>query len=87
MRFKEPEHCWKLSELGDFDLAVLLAAKRSKVIQKIQTVGPSLLAPEIVNGEPHDYKADIWALGQVANQILTRSSVRASYPLLNIQDA
>ena len=30
-----------------------------------------MLAPEIEEGSPHDFSADIWALGQVAYQIMS----------------
>ena len=30
-----------------------------------------MLAPEVKEGQPHDFRADIWALGQVAYQIMS----------------
>ena len=30
-----------------------------------------MLAPEIEAGAPHDFSADVWALGQVAYQIMS----------------
>ena len=40
-------------------------------MQELTAVAPSLLAPEIVAGAPHDFSADVWALGQVAYQIMS----------------
>ena len=40
-----------------------LRGKNCYVVQKILLSGTDSLAPEIENGEAHNYKADIWALG------------------------
>ena len=37
--------------------------KNCRVVQQVKLSNPDFLAPEIENGEAHDYKADIWALG------------------------
>ena len=47
-------------KIGDFGLAKLLNLS-SKAHTFIGT--PFYISPEIINGEPYDYKTDIWALG------------------------
>ena len=42
--------------------------------------GP-LMAPEIEAGEPHDYRADIWSLGQLAIQLLSAMTIPTDYAI------
>ena len=65
-----------------------LRGKNCYVVQKILLSGTDSLAPEIENGEAHNYKADIWALGQLAYQIMSVQS-EASKPVRDVlaQDA
>ena len=53
-------------KIGDFGLAKLLNLS-SKAYTFIGT--PFYISPEIINGEPYDYKTDIWALGIILYQL------------------
>lgn len=53
--------------IGQFDFALQLK-KNHTVLQTFNVTRP--LAPEIQSGKNHDMAADIWALGQIAYQLL-----------------
>ena len=85
IRVQERLQVWKFHSLDEFDLAIVLKKKDHKVTQKIHSTRLAFLAPEIRNGEPHDFKADIWALGQVAYQIMSQQGA-ASGPIFDVND-
>ena len=70
-RISESKKQYKIAKIDSFDLAIELKEKYSKIIQELSANGSNLLAPEIQQGAPHDYSADVWALGQVAYQIMS----------------
>ena len=43
-----------------------------KVCQVFEDSGNCLDAPEVKEGEPHDTSSDVWQLGQLAYQLLSR---------------
>ena len=53
--------------IGQFDFSLQLK-KNHTVQQSFNVMRP--LAPEILAGQPHDMAVDIWALGQIAYQLL-----------------
>ena len=50
-------------KIGDFGIAKALTNTKSNAITIIGT--PYYFSPEIINGEPYNYKTDIWSLGIV----------------------
>ena len=50
-------------KIGDFGIAKTLAHTNSNAMTVIGT--PYYFSPEIINGEPYNYKTDIWSLGVV----------------------
>ncbi len=59
-------------KLGDFGTATNLLFTGQNFINFAGT--PLYVSPEIINGIPYSYKADIWALGVVCYEILTGNS-------------
>lgn len=86
LRFSKNQQIYRLSKIDSFDLAIVLKNKTNKVVQCLPEVDSNLLAPEIKEGQPHGFSSDIWALGQVAYQIM--SVPRESYrPLRDVYAA
>ena len=86
LRYSESKKDYKVAMLDDFDLGVALKSQHHKIQQQIQLDGgPSFIAPEVQRGDAHDYSADIWALGQVAYQILCAPG-SVERPLESIDD-
>lgn len=56
-------------QLVDFGFAKQLGSIHDKTKTKCGT--PAYLAPEIMKGEPYDYKTDIWSLGILIYEMLT----------------
>ena len=50
-------------KIGDFGIAKALTNTKNNATTIIGT--PYYFSPEIINGEPYDYKTDIWSLGVV----------------------
>ena len=50
-------------KIGDFGIAKSLSKTKSNAMTIIGT--PYYFSPEIINGEPYNYKTDIWSLGVV----------------------
>ena len=50
-------------KIGDFGIAKALTKTNSNAMTVIGT--PYYFSPEIINGEPYNYKTDIWSLGVV----------------------
>ena len=59
------------AKLGDFDVAKILSPTLKYAKTKVTT--PQYLAPEIINNEVYDSKADIWSLGVTFYQLITLS--------------
>ena len=60
-----------IAKLGDFDVAKILSSTLKYAKTKVTT--PQYLAPEIINNENYDSKADIWALGVTFYYLITLS--------------
>ena len=54
-------------QIGQFDFSLQLK-KNHNVLQTFNVSRP--LAPEIQSAQPHDMAVDVWALGQIAYQLL-----------------
>jgi len=55
-------------KLGDFGIATFLGA--SRVCAETRVGSPYYLPPEICEGKPYDFKADVWCLGVVFYEML-----------------
>ena len=56
-------------KIGDFGIAKALSKTNSNAMTVIGT--PYYFSPEIINGEPYNYKTDIWSLGVVLYELCT----------------
>ena len=56
-------------KIGDFGIAKSLTKTKSNAMTIIGT--PYYFSPEIINGEPYNYKTDIWSLGVVLYEMCT----------------
>lgn len=54
-------------KIGDFGIAKALSKTKSNAMTIIGT--PYYFSPEIINGEPYNYKTDIWSLGIVLYEL------------------
>lgn len=72
-------------KLGDFGIAKTLQNTWEKAKTMIGT--PYHLSPEIVQGKPYSYKSDIWSLGVLLYQMMTRKMPfdANSLPMLSLK--
>lgn len=57
-------------KLGDFGIAKQLDGTQDLAETQVGT--PCYMSPELLNGEPYTFAADIWALGCIAYEVRSR---------------
>ncbi|KAL7331448.1 Serine/threonine-protein kinase, variant 2 [Mucor circinelloides] len=69
-------------KLGDFGLAKALP-KTSLAMSVLGS--PIYMAPEVLKGEPYNYKADLWSLGVVLYELMTGHTLFRSTDMENLR--
>ena len=59
-----------LVKVGDFGIAKCLEGSGDGALARTTIGTPYYLAPELINGDAYDYKADVWALGVLLYEML-----------------